>query len=340
MQKSFLISLFIHGFALLWISFGWGIGWGEPPVLIDEIPVMIDLEQVEIDVRTNIPKGVPDGEEIDDLPPELEIAEDVPPVPELPPPAMPLMRMDPPEPTETPSSLLSYIKEQAEKILPIETEADPDAVTVVEEEMLASMGPVPTPSRKPVPPKNKVQKPRHKRPPVPIRRPSSSMKKTDKKPSDQPVAPPDLLGGLLNSVDGIREKVAARTEGARRPAPSTTRRKRKGLPGGTALTGRLTITEKDALAVRIRQCWNVDAGARGIEDMLVEVRVFMNPDGSVKDVKFLDQGRYRRDPFFRSVAESARRAVLMCSPFPPPSASFDVWRTLLLRFDPISGSVQ
>lgn len=88
---------------------------------------------------------------------------------------------------------------------------------------------------------------------------------------------------------------------------------------------------------------------RGAQDMLIEIRVFLNREGTVKDVKILNKSRYNKDTAFRSVAESARRAVYICdkkneeSPFKifPKNyeQSYDMWKTLLLRFNPFDGGV-
>ena len=81
-------------------------------------------------------------------------------------------------------------------------------------------------------------------------------------------------------------------------------------------------------------CWRVEPGARDAEDLVVSIRVAMNPDGSVRQVQIVDEARFRSDGFFRSAAENARRAVLRCSPFDLPLRKFDVWREMTLNFNP------
>ncbi len=106
----------------------------------------------------------------------------------------------------------------------------------------------------------------------------------------------------------------------------------------------LTISERDAIAGRLRECWNVDPGARGIEDMVVEVRAYLNKDATVKKVDILDKSRYKNDPFFRSVAESAKRAVFICAPYSlfaeQYSDKYNLWKTILLNFNPVDGSIK
>ena len=40
------------------------------------------------------------------------------------------------------------------------------------------------------------------------------------------------------------------------------------------------------------------------------------------------------DPFYRTAAESARRAVRVCEPLPVPPKKYDIWRDIYLTFDP------
>ena len=78
--------------------------------------------------------------------------------------------------------------------------------------------------------------------------------------------------------------------------------------------------------------------------MIIEVRVFLNKDGSVRDAQILDTSRYNSDKAFRSVAESARRAVYVCQPYSifanRYADKYDMWKTMLLRFNPLDASIQ
>ena len=82
----------------------------------------------------------------------------------------------------------------------------------------------------------------------------------------------------------------------------------------------------------------------GIKDMIIEIRVFLNKDGTVRDVKILDTGRYNSDRSFRSVADSARRAVYVCAPYSIFANryldKYDLWKTMKLRFNPFDASIK
>ena len=118
-----------------------------------------------------------------------------------------------------------------------------------------------------------------------------------------------------------------------------------GVEGGTqgSYFSELSISEIDAIAGRLRACWNLDPGAMGIENMIVEIRASLNQDGSVRKVDILDSSRYNSDNHFRSVADSARRAVFICGPYKifaeRYADKYDKWNTLLLRFNPLNKQI-
>ena len=97
----------------------------------------------------------------------------------------------------------------------------------------------------------------------------------------------------------------------------------------------LTLSEVGALKTQIERCWIVQVGARYAEDLVVTVRVFLNPDGSLRrEPQIVDDGRLAGGPFFRAVAESVIRALLKCEPFNMPVSKYRRWREIELTFDP------
>lgn len=71
-----------------------------------------------------------------------------------------------------------------------------------------------------------------------------------------------------------------------------------------------------------------------LDDNVVAVRVLLGPDGSLQQAETLDWHTSARDPFFRSSAEAAMRAVKRCSPLKLPPNKHMVWRSMVLTFDP------
>ncbi len=98
----------------------------------------------------------------------------------------------------------------------------------------------------------------------------------------------------------------------------------------------LSITVIQAIQAQIERCWAIPAGARNAEDLVVEISMVLNPDGSVRSARIVNTSRAERDPFFRTAAESALRAVYNpnCNPLPVPLEDYEKWRNITLRFNP------
>lgn len=158
----------------------------------------------------------------------------------------------------------------------------------------------------------------------------------------------DAFKTLLASVDGIRGGMGYSSEQPDIPAEE---RENDGIEGGSggSYIRELSVSDRDMLGLKLRQCWNLDPGVRGVKDMSIEIRAYLNRDGTVKDTKILNSRRSSSNPAFRSVAESARRAIYICdkqgdaSPFKifPKyyERAYDDWKTLKLRFNPFDGGV-
>lgn len=101
------------------------------------------------------------------------------------------------------------------------------------------------------------------------------------------------------------------------------------------ISDRATMTEKDAIIRHIEGCWRIDPGTEGVEKMNAEIRVFINPDGSVQKVDIVDMARYFVDASFRTFANSARNAVLGCGKIPMISAAnYATFKEMVLNFSP------
>lgn len=96
----------------------------------------------------------------------------------------------------------------------------------------------------------------------------------------------------------------------------------------------MSMSEMDALRSQLTRSWSLIAGARYAEDLVVDVRIFVNPDRTVREAKIVDQLRYNTDSFFRAAAESALRAVYKSSPLDLPPEKYDQWKDIIVTFDP------
>jgi hypothetical protein len=97
---------------------------------------------------------------------------------------------------------------------------------------------------------------------------------------------------------------------------------------------KLSATEEDAVRKTIAPCWNIDTGTP--KSVQIELKLTMNPDGTVRDVTIQDTGRYATDSYFRAAADAARRAVTnpRCHKLPLPADQYANWQTTYLTFDP------
>jgi len=102
------------------------------------------------------------------------------------------------------------------------------------------------------------------------------------------------------------------------------------------LGSQLTISELDALRRQLEGCWNVPIGAREVDDMIIDVNLMVNRDRTVREVNVVNMARYRRDSFFRAVADSAMRAVRSpsCSPLNLPEDKYEMWQNIIVEFNP------
>ena len=295
-------------------------------------PIIVDLSQVRIDEMTNLPSKAEFGPENRKATvaerKETQYTKDTAPEPE-------------PEPAKP-----------EEKTVP---EKQPDVApdekpTEVKQDYLEAPKPEKKPERKPDP------KPTPKKPPVPDSKPKPKPQpKPDTKPKDTKKAKPEekaalqsnALKSLMQEIDNTKNlDIGETTQSAM--IKEGTQVNNMGIEGGNSngsYLSDLTITETDAIASLLRQNWNLDPGAIGLENMRVEIRVYLNRDGSIKKIEFLDMGRFNSDPSYRSVAESAQRAIIATQQVFKDvfagkySGNYDNWSTLRLNFDPLDKGV-
>ena len=97
----------------------------------------------------------------------------------------------------------------------------------------------------------------------------------------------------------------------------------------------LTLNEEDALKAQIFGCWSIPLGLPYNENLLVRIKLELNPDGSVSKSEILDHARMNRpgQRFYKVLAESALRAVKLCQPLRVPTTGYERWKELQLNFD-------
>lgn len=102
------------------------------------------------------------------------------------------------------------------------------------------------------------------------------------------------------------------------------------------LAEQMTASDFSALSEQMKQCWNVLAGARYAEDIVVDVKMIINADRTVAQASIVDTMRYNTDNIFRAAADSALRAIRdpQCKVLELPPEKYNTWKELTFRFDP------
>ena len=93
---------------------------------------------------------------------------------------------------------------------------------------------------------------------------------------------------------------------------------------------------KAALNKQFAECWNLMAGARYAEDIVVKIRLVINPDRSVQSARIADQWRYNQDSFYKAAADTALRAVRHpnCAVLDLPPDKYELCKDLIFNFNP------
>ncbi len=205
------------------------------------------------------------------------------------------------------------------------------------EKKVAALPPVPEPKAKPKPKievkptlKSKVKA----KPKVPI-------KLAKIKPRRKP-KPPDAFASVLKTLAVLESTEIAPKKKVKKTAP---KKDAFELEIARALSSKsntfdasrpVSISEIDLVRQQITRCWIVPAGAKDVQDLVIEIAVQMNRDGTVRHAELRKSAGSMSDPFYRTAAESALRAVLnpRCQPFKLPAKKFDRWKTMTLSFNP------
>ncbi len=97
----------------------------------------------------------------------------------------------------------------------------------------------------------------------------------------------------------------------------------------------LSLSEEDALKAQIFGCWSIPLGLPYSENLLVRIKLQLKPDGSVIKSEILDHARMNKpgQKFYKVLAESALRAIKLCSPLRVPTTGYERWKDLQLNFD-------
>jgi outer membrane biosynthesis protein TonB len=229
---------------------------------------------------------------------------------------------------DKPSKKVSEKPKQTQKVEPPKKETKP--APAKENPKAASAPPPPEPEQQAVA--------------IPDQAKPKEEKKVEKKPEEKPEEKPkkkteekkkekkkdkaeldNLLASVLNEQAAEPTPEKPKKQAAAEPEESTGPQ--------TELISEIPMTsgDEDGIRSQIEQNWNLGsaAGAPNLDQILVELRIELQPDGTVTRVELLNN---QADPYFRSIAEGAVRAVKRASPLKLPPGKY--WPTIKLRFRP------
>lgn len=318
--RGWIFSAILHGAVIALAAFGLPrLFEAEPPT--EPEPIVVGLVEIAEQASAPAPKPAPPAppptpKKVEPEPkPEKPLPEAVEKAPEPAPP--------PPEPAPKP-----VIKSEPEpvpepppepKVEPTpEQKPEPPPEPTLEEKVEPEKKPVepPKPPPKPKPPADLSSLLKNLEPEEPKPRAEETDKKAEK--------PQPQLSELLESVAKAPEDAASPDEQTRPEA-------------APALTGPLAATIAGVIRRKVEENWSVPAGVEGAANLLVALTLELAPDGGVLSVQIADYARYGVDIAFRTMADSAKRAVLKASPFEilrEHADKYDQWRVITMTFRP------
>jgi outer membrane biosynthesis protein TonB len=267
----------------------------------------------------------PKDEKIPDAPEAPPVAE---PEPEPEPPPEPEPEPEPPpEPEPEPEPPPEPEPEPEPEAVPEppavqpEPEPEPQAVIVPEPQHEPEPAPVEPPKEqvaeakpKPVPPE---------KPDLPKKKKEETKKKKEEPKKEQVAEDPD---SFLKNIEKKLEKRKKKKSQESQP------QQQAALPEDDYDGPPLSQGERDMIRQQVEENMSYDVGLQGLDEMVVQIIVELNPDGTVRDAR-IDKSGFNGNPNWYVWAETCRRAILKSNPLRmPPEKPYASWATMTLVF--------
>lgn len=142
-------------------------------------------------------------------------------------------------------------------------------------------------------------------------------------------------------IAALIDKTPDAVRGAPLPAPANVSpdARSKGPTAGAkeGTDSQLTASQRSMIGLmirnRVKECWNINTGAQGIEKMVVKVEVMLSRDGKISGTPRVVNSQ--PGALFADAANSAMRALVQCEPYDlPPDLYEGGWDHLIVTFDP------
>jgi outer membrane biosynthesis protein TonB len=288
-----LLSVSLHAVLIGVIIFGLPIFWAPEP-----LPGAIGIELAQLSDITAAPKVQKEGKP-NNKPPEpvQEVKKEEPKKETPPPPPNPPAAAAPPPAAEPDEEIAEAIP-------------DPEAERKKEEEKKKQ--------------EQKKKEEERKKKEVEKKKKEEEIKKQKKK-DDQ--ALDTLLANVLDQKPAPEpEEQPKKKKAEAKPAEPST-----GPQTENVSEIPLTASEEDGIRGQIERNWNLGsiAGAPDLGSMIIEVRINLQPDGTVTRAQVINTGS---SPMFRQASEGAVRAVMISSPLKLPPGK--TYTTMVIRFHP------
>ena len=281
------------------------------PKPLEDTPIAVQLVNLAPETRaTQLTKQQPKP----DAKPEPQIAQATPEPPKPEPP-----KPEPPKPTPPPPPPP-----------PPPPEPKPEPPPVPEPPKPEPKPPEPKPEPKPEPPKAEPKPPEPKpEPPKKVEAPKPKPKPEPPKPDQKQLA--SEFDSLLKNL--TRQKTAPTPENPQPKSKQPPAQQQASSQPIAPLGAQLSVSEKDLVIRQIEDKWNPPVGAKDAQNLILELRIELSPDGSVTNVTVTNEGSYGGNPIFQSFADSGKRAVRLASPLKLPPDKFEQWKTTTLSFN-------
>lgn len=229
------------------------------------------------------------------------------------------------EPETPPEPPTPEPKPEIEAAVP-ETPPEPvEPKPAPEPEVKPEPKPEPEPEKKVEPKPEPEKKVASKPVPKPRARPRPPKKVVKKKP--KPKFDLDKIAALLNKDPSLEPK-DRQPDNADKPAPGKIARK--------GLDDLISKSEQDALNEMIKSCmrdnWNPLVGNQAAAELIVRIKFGLKRDGTLRNAPTITNPS--PNAAFQAAADRAMRAIRLCQPFELPADKYNVWRDIILNFNP------
>lgn len=183
--------------------------------------------------------------------------------------------------------------------------------------------------------------------PPPPPKPEEKEKKEEKKPEEKkPEKPPEpkkeeKQKPTEDPLDAILKSVKDTASSDVKPTPKEEKKETGGKKGSRSTNfdpnSPEALSIRDSIANQVYKCWNVPAGVRDAEQLVVLVEVEYDQAGNPTSVKLADESKSKAasNPAYNAAAGAATRAVQRCAPLQGMAPeNYHIWSYVVIRFDP------